>query len=46
MRNIGINIELKPNNGKEKENVLAIKKMLNKKKYDHKCFFSSFTQVF
>ena len=39
---IGINIELKPNKGKEKENVNAISSLINKKKLNFEYYFSSF----
>ena len=41
-KKIGLNIELKPNKNKEKENIQAIKKLLNKKKFYCEYFFSSF----
>ena len=39
---IGINIELKPNKGKEKENVNAISSLIKKKKLNVQYYFSSF----
>ena len=39
---MGVNIELKPNKGKEKENVTSIKKLLELKKNIPNYFFSSF----
>ena len=41
-KNIGLNIELKPNKGKEIDNVIAIKKVLKKIQIKTNCFFSSF----
>ena len=41
-KNIGINIELKPNNGFEEANVIAITKLIKKHKFDCQYFFSSF----
>ena len=41
-KKIGLNIELKPNKNKEKENIQAIKNLLNKKKFYCEYFFSSF----
>ena len=41
-KNIGINIELKPNQGLEKENVVSIVKILKKIKFKIKYYFSSF----
>ena len=39
---IGLNVELKPNKGKEKENVNAISSLINKKKLNFEYYFSSF----
>ena len=39
---IGVNIELKPNSGFEKENVKSIAKVLKNINYEEKYFFSSF----
>ena len=39
---IGLNIELKPNKGKEKENVNAISSLIIKKKLNFQYYFSSF----
>ena len=41
-RSIGINIELKPNKGFEKENAIAVAELIKKNKFDCKYFFSSF----
>jgi len=41
-KKIGLNIELKPNRGKEIDNVIAIKKILKKFKIKSNSFFSSF----
>ena len=40
--NIGVNIELKPNKGFEKANVLSITKLIKKHKFDCQYYFSSF----
>ena len=40
--NMGVNIELKPNKNKEKNNVIKIRNLLNKKKFKNEYFFSSF----
>ncbi len=45
LNKIGINIELKPNKGKEKENVNAIISLINKKKLDIAYYFSSFDYI-
>ena len=42
---MGINIELKPNLGKEKENVISVKKILETKKNINKYFISSFDKL-
>ena len=41
-KRIGLNIELKPNQGKEKENVNAINYLIDKKKLNFEYYFSSF----
>ena len=41
-KNINLNIELKPNKGFEKDNVLAIQKILNNSKFSNQYYFSSF----
>ena len=41
-KNISLNIELKPNKGFEKENVLSIAKILNNSKFSNQYYFSSF----
>ena len=41
-KKIGLNIELKPNKGKEKENIEAVSYLLKKKKFDLQYFISSF----
>ncbi len=41
-KKIGLNIELKPNKNKEKENIQAIKNLLNNKNFYCEYFFSSF----
>ena len=41
-KNIGVNIELKPNKGFEEENVMAITNLIKKHKFDCYYFFSSF----
>ena len=41
-KNIGVNIELKPNKGFEKENVKFIAKTLNNYKFTNQFYFSSF----
>ena len=41
-KRIGLNIELKPNQGKEKENVNAISYLIDKKKLNFEYYFSSF----
>ena len=41
-RNIGLNIELKPNKNFEEENVLAVAELIKKNKFDCQYFFSSF----
>ena len=43
--NMGLNIELKPNRGKEKENVNAIISLINKKKLNNEYYFSSFDYI-
>ena len=41
-KNIGVNIELKPNKGFEEANVVAITELIMKHKFDCQYFFSSF----
>ena len=41
-KNIGVNIELKPNKGSEEENVVAITELIMKHKFDCQYFLSSF----
>jgi len=41
-KNIGVNIELKPNKGSEEANVLAITELIMKHKFDCQYFLSSF----
>ena len=41
-KNIGVNIELKPNAGKEKQNIKAINNLFKKNKYYCQYYFSSF----
>jgi len=41
-KNIGINIELKPNKGFEEENAVAVSDLIKKYKFDCQYFFSSF----
>jgi len=41
-KNIGVNIELKPNKGSEEENVVAIAELIMKHKFDCQYFLSSF----
>ena len=41
-KNIGLNIELKPNKNFEEENVLAVAELIKKNKFDCQYFFSSF----
>ena len=42
---MGLNMELKPNKGKEKENVNAIISLINKKKLNIEYYFSSFDYI-
>ena len=42
INNIGVNIELKPNKGKEKDNIESITKVIKSKKILPNYFFSSF----
>ena len=41
-KNIGVNIELKPNKGSEEENVVAVTELIMKHQFDCQYFFSSF----